>query len=215
MQPWRAGRCLLDFLTTYPSLSINHSVLIYKQKPFSPNPGVERYFVYDPNHPESPRELIWSPQHSQFFVPKRLGFHWGLRSRLSSLRQVAAVVCHSKRELKNLNIYVCGTENIITIGSKRCLDFARRDTKTNQCQTNHHHPNRIHQHPPRLLNHCRRIRRRFRRRGEILFFWRKQKPQRRFNPRCPSRFAVIGALGLPCITKIDFELPAFFDQVIA
>src|SRR5438105_12388555 len=50
------GQLFACFLTTYPRLSINHSVLVYKRKSFSPNPGVERYLVYDPNHPESPRE---------------------------------------------------------------------------------------------------------------------------------------------------------------
>src|SRR5207245_10737774 len=54
------GQFFVGFLTTYPRLSINHSVLVYQRKSVSPNPGVERYFVYDPNHPESPRELTWS-----------------------------------------------------------------------------------------------------------------------------------------------------------
>jgi hypothetical protein len=64
------GDVFIGFLTTYPRLSINHSVLIYKEKSFSPNPGVERYLVYDPNHPESPRELIWSP-HTRSFSYQR------------------------------------------------------------------------------------------------------------------------------------------------
>jgi hypothetical protein len=36
------GGVFIGFLTTYPRFSINHSVLIYKQKSFSPNPGVQR-----------------------------------------------------------------------------------------------------------------------------------------------------------------------------
>jgi len=71
------GEMFVGFLTTYPRLSINHSVLIYKQKSFSPNPGVERYFVYDPNHPESPRELIWSPHTRSFSYQKDWDFIGG------------------------------------------------------------------------------------------------------------------------------------------
>ena len=66
------GEVFIGFLTTYPRMSMNHAVLIYKQKSFSPNPGVERYFVYDPNHPESPRELTWSP-HARSFCTKKIG----------------------------------------------------------------------------------------------------------------------------------------------
>jgi hypothetical protein len=71
------GEVFVGFLTTYPRLSINHSVLIYKQKPFSPNPGVERYLVYDPNHPESPRELVWSPRTRSFSYQKDWDFIGG------------------------------------------------------------------------------------------------------------------------------------------
>ncbi|HZS17144.1 MAG TPA: hypothetical protein VFA51_04345 [Candidatus Udaeobacter sp.] len=71
------GELFVGFLTTYPRLSINHSVLIYKRKSSSPNPGVERYFVYDPNHPESPRELTWSPQARSFSYQKDWDFVGG------------------------------------------------------------------------------------------------------------------------------------------
>jgi len=71
------GEVFIGFLTTYPRLSINHSILIYKQKAFSPNPGVERYFVYDPNHPESPRELTWSPRTRSFSYQKDWDFIGG------------------------------------------------------------------------------------------------------------------------------------------
>jgi hypothetical protein len=71
------GQMFVGFLTTYPRLSINHSVLIYKQKSFSPNPGVERYLVYDPNHPESPRELTWSPHTRSFSYQKDWDFIGG------------------------------------------------------------------------------------------------------------------------------------------
>jgi hypothetical protein len=71
------GEVFIGFLTTYPRLSINHSILIYKQQSFSPNPGVERYFVYDPNHPESPRELTWSPRTRSFSYQKDWDFIGG------------------------------------------------------------------------------------------------------------------------------------------
>jgi hypothetical protein len=71
------GEVFVVFLTTYPKLSLNHSVLIYKQKSFSPNPGVERYLVYDPNHPESPRELTWSPHTRSFSYQKDWDFVGG------------------------------------------------------------------------------------------------------------------------------------------
>ena len=71
------GGLFIGFLTTYPRLSINHSVLVYKRKLFSPNPGDERYLVYDPNHPESPRELVWSPQTRSFSYQKDRDFIGG------------------------------------------------------------------------------------------------------------------------------------------
>ena len=71
------GELFVGFLTTYPRLSINHSVLVYEQKSFSPNPGVERYLVYDPNHPESPRELSWSPSTRSFSYQKDWDFIGG------------------------------------------------------------------------------------------------------------------------------------------
>jgi hypothetical protein len=71
------GQMFVGFLTTYPRLSINHSVLVYKRKSFSPNPGVERYLVYDPNHPESPRELTWSPSTRSFSYQKDWDFIGG------------------------------------------------------------------------------------------------------------------------------------------
>jgi len=71
------GEVFVGFLTTYPRFSINHSILIYKRKPSPPNPGVERYFVYDPNHPESPRELTWSSQTRSFSYQKDWDFIGG------------------------------------------------------------------------------------------------------------------------------------------
>ncbi len=71
------GELFVGFLTTYPRLSINHAVLVYKRESVSPNPGVERYLVYDPNHPESPRELTWFPATCSFSYQKDWDFIGG------------------------------------------------------------------------------------------------------------------------------------------
>jgi hypothetical protein len=71
------GELFAGFLTTYPRLSINHAVLVYKRESVSPNPGVERYLVYDPNHPESPRELTWSSGLRAFSYQKDWDFIGG------------------------------------------------------------------------------------------------------------------------------------------
>jgi hypothetical protein len=70
------GELFVAFLTTYPRFSINHSVLIYKLKSSSPNPG-DHYLVYDPNHPESPRELTWSARDRAFSYQKDWDFVGG------------------------------------------------------------------------------------------------------------------------------------------
>jgi hypothetical protein len=72
------GDLFVAFLTTYPRMTINHAVLVYKQKSFSPNPGIERYLVYDPNHPESPRELTWSAHDRAFTYQKDWDFVGGV-----------------------------------------------------------------------------------------------------------------------------------------
>jgi len=71
------GELFVAFLTTYPRLSINHSVLIYELKSSSPNPGVDHYLVYDPNHPESPRDLTWSTHDRAFSYQKDWDFIGG------------------------------------------------------------------------------------------------------------------------------------------
>jgi hypothetical protein len=71
------GELFVAFLTTYPRFSINHSVLIYKLKASSPNPGVDHYLAYDPNHPESPRDLTWSAQDHAFSYEKDWDFVGG------------------------------------------------------------------------------------------------------------------------------------------
>jgi len=71
------GELFVGFLTTYPRLSINHAVLVYKRKPASQNDGIDRYLVYDPNHPESPRELTWSSRDRAFAYQKDWDFIGG------------------------------------------------------------------------------------------------------------------------------------------
>jgi hypothetical protein len=71
------GELFIAFLTTYPRFSINHSVLIYELKSSSPNPGVDHYLVYDPNHPESPRDLTWSAHDGAFSYQKDWDFIGG------------------------------------------------------------------------------------------------------------------------------------------
>jgi hypothetical protein len=71
------GELFVGFLTTYPRLSINHAVLIYKRKSASQNSGIDRYLVYDPNHPESPRELTWSSRDGAFAYQKDWDFIGG------------------------------------------------------------------------------------------------------------------------------------------
>src|SRR5438309_1338897 len=71
------GELFVAFLTTYPRFSINHSVLIYELKSSAPNPGADHYLVYDPNHPESPRDLTWSARDRAFSFQKDWDFIGG------------------------------------------------------------------------------------------------------------------------------------------
>jgi hypothetical protein len=71
------GELFAGFLTTYPRLSINHAVLVYERKPGSQKDGIEHYLAYDPNHPESPRELTWFPHTRSFSYQKDWDFIGG------------------------------------------------------------------------------------------------------------------------------------------
>jgi hypothetical protein len=67
-------------LSTFPNLSINHAVLVYARKPASlgaSTAAIERYLVYDPNHPEAPRELTWSSNGRAFAFQKDWDFVGG------------------------------------------------------------------------------------------------------------------------------------------
>jgi len=70
------GDLFVAYLTTYPRLSINHAVLIYKRKRL-PASADDHYLVYDPNHAEAPRELIWSASQRSFVYQKDVDFIGG------------------------------------------------------------------------------------------------------------------------------------------
>ena len=75
------GELFVAYLSTFPNLSINHAVLVYARKPASSAASaraIERYVVYDPNHPEAPRELTWSPTERAFAFQKDWDFVGGL-----------------------------------------------------------------------------------------------------------------------------------------
>ena len=55
------GDLFIGYLSSYPWFTINHAVLVYARKPAHSNNGIEHYLAYDPNHPDAPRELKWSP----------------------------------------------------------------------------------------------------------------------------------------------------------
>jgi hypothetical protein len=71
------GELFVGFLTTYPRLSINHAVLVYKRESASQNGEIDNYLVYDPNHPESPRKLAWSSRDRAFAYQKDWDFIGG------------------------------------------------------------------------------------------------------------------------------------------
>ena len=69
------GDLFVGYLSTYPSLAINHSILVYAQKTASSEN--EHYLVYDPNHGEAPRQLTWSPREHAFSYKKDSDFIGG------------------------------------------------------------------------------------------------------------------------------------------
>ena len=63
------GELFVAFLSDFPTLHINHAIMVYQRKPLSKD-GVDRYNTYDPNHPDGPRELVWLPDKQQFNFEK-------------------------------------------------------------------------------------------------------------------------------------------------
>jgi hypothetical protein len=54
------GGFFVAYLSDYPHFRINHSVLVYGRRPSRSGSDVQHYVVYDPNHPDGPRDLKWS-----------------------------------------------------------------------------------------------------------------------------------------------------------
>lgn len=81
------GDFFVAYLTTYPRLSINHGVLVYARKNPHSHGDVEHYLVYDPNHADSPRQLIWSEREHSFAYQKDVDFIGG---------QVRVYQCYGK-----------------------------------------------------------------------------------------------------------------------
>jgi hypothetical protein len=64
------GEFFVAFLSDYPTLHINHSVLVYAHKGTRAPDGTDRYLCYDSNHPDGPRELKWIPAKRAFEFEK-------------------------------------------------------------------------------------------------------------------------------------------------
>jgi len=71
------GQVFVAYLSTFPRITVNHAILVYKRKSLSPGTGIERYAAYDPNHPEAPRELTWSGKTRAFAYQKDVDFVGG------------------------------------------------------------------------------------------------------------------------------------------
>jgi hypothetical protein len=71
------GDFAVAYLSDYPHLLINHSVLVYAKKPARAGSKIDKYLVYDPNHPDGPRELKWSPKDRVFNYQKDEEFAGG------------------------------------------------------------------------------------------------------------------------------------------
>jgi hypothetical protein len=64
------GEMFVAYLSDYPILHINHSVLVYAHKGERSRNGNDRYLAYDPNHPDGPRELKWLAEKRAFDFQK-------------------------------------------------------------------------------------------------------------------------------------------------
>ena len=71
------GEFFIAYLSDYPIMHINHSVLVYKHDRPQSADGTDYYLVYDPNHAEAPRELTWSRRDSAFSYQKDIDFVGG------------------------------------------------------------------------------------------------------------------------------------------
>jgi len=71
------GEFFIAYLSDFPILHINHSVLVYKHSRPRSWDGTDHYLVYDPNHPDGPRHLEWSPAKREFSFQKDREFAGG------------------------------------------------------------------------------------------------------------------------------------------
>ena len=67
----------IAYLSDFPILHINHSVLVYKHDRPRSADGTDYYLVYDPNHPDAPRHLEWLPARREFNFEKDREFAGG------------------------------------------------------------------------------------------------------------------------------------------
>lgn len=77
----------IAYLTTYPKLSVNHAIVIYGRRPATPQDkaaGVVHYLVYDPNHPDAPRDMVYDTRQCQFSYQKDWDFVGGKVTVLQS-----------------------------------------------------------------------------------------------------------------------------------
>jgi len=71
------GELFVAYLSDFPTLHINHAVLVYNRKPSKSGGKVERYDCYDPNHADGPRELTWFKDKREFNFEKDQEFVGG------------------------------------------------------------------------------------------------------------------------------------------
>jgi len=71
------GDFFIAYLSDFPILHINHSVLVYKHDRPRGADGTDYYLVYDPNHPDGPRHLKWLPAKREFDFQKDQEFAGG------------------------------------------------------------------------------------------------------------------------------------------
>lgn len=67
----------IAYLSDFPILHINHSVLVYKHDKPRAADGSDHYLVYDPNHPDRPRHLKWLAANREFSFEKDREFPGG------------------------------------------------------------------------------------------------------------------------------------------
>ena len=83
----RRNDVFIAYLTSYPSLAVNHAVVIYGRRPDTPAgtaTGMIHYLVYDPNHPDGPRDMVFDTQKRMFSYQKDWDFVGGKLTVLQS-----------------------------------------------------------------------------------------------------------------------------------